>query len=172
MCEFGSYCCRAVGDDNNCCNNATAPQIRTNSLGAFPSTVRLVPTSSPAATSTPAPTSVFATAVSTGVPFQQTPTSRSQDSAEHACKKDKSATVGGAVGGVLGAIILAMAGAMFWLYQKEKRQRKLKEHYEEQFGQNWAWRRTLIVDTDSKERSELSTACDEKETMGPAAAHS
>lgn len=32
-----------------------------------------------------------------------------------------------------------------WMYKRERRQRRLKEHYEEQFGQNFAYRRTVVV---------------------------
>jgi hypothetical protein len=32
---------------------------------------------------------------------------------------------------------------MLWMYKMEKRQRKLKEHYEEQFSQTAAYRRTI-----------------------------
>lgn len=39
-------------------------------------------------------------------------------------------------------------GLILWMYKKEKRQRKLKEHYEEQFGQNFAYRRTIVVESD------------------------
>jgi len=51
--------------------------------------------------------------------------------------------VGGAVGGTLGAAILGLLAMSLWLYKKERRQRKLKEHYEEQFGQSYALRKVL-----------------------------
>lgn len=41
--------------------------------------------------------------------------------------------------------------------KREKRQRRLKEHYEEQFGQNFAYRRTVVVErniTDDEEKME------------------
>ncbi|KAF2739084.1 hypothetical protein EJ04DRAFT_520002 [Polyplosphaeria fusca] len=175
MCEFGSYCCRAVNDDNNCCNNSTAPKVQVQNIGAFQfetSTAGLSTTSSPVSSSTLAPSTVFATAVSTGEPFQQTPTSESTAAAQQTCEKDKSAMVGGVVGSLLGATILTLVATMVWLLQKEKRQRKLKEHYEEQFGQTWAYRRTILVESDSRERVEISSPDDEKQRMGPAAAHS
>jgi hypothetical protein len=154
MCDYGSYCCRAVDDHNNCCNNATAPKVTTSFLGAFQfetSTAGLSSTTSLSATATStsvAPTSVAATAVSTGEPFSQstaTPLPRPDD----ICKKDKSAEVGGAVGGTLSAVILGLMGMMWWMHKKERRQRRLKEHYEAQFGQNWAYRRTIVVESDS-----------------------
>jgi hypothetical protein len=51
--------------------------------------------------------------------------------------------VGGAVGGTLGATILGLLAVLVWLYKKEKRQRKLKEHYEEQFEQSYALKKVL-----------------------------
>jgi len=44
------------------------------------------------------------------------------------------ATVGGAIGCTLGAALVGMIALVLWLYRKEKRQRKLKEHYEAQFS--------------------------------------
>ncbi|KAF2121496.1 hypothetical protein BDV96DRAFT_640886 [Lophiotrema nucula] len=168
MCDYGTYCCRAVNDHNNCCNNATAPIIKTNFLGAFQfetSTAGVASTSAPTSTPTSASAAtetVFGTAITSGVPFQATSTSAPRPNA--VCSKDKSAVVGGAVGGVLGAVIIALLGAMWWLYKRENRQRKLKEHYEEQFGQTWAYRRTVLVESDSREvRSELSIPIDEKQ---------
>lgn len=51
--------------------------------------------------------------------------------------------VGGAVGGTLGAAVVGLLALILWLYKKERRQRKLKEHYEEQFGQSYALRKVL-----------------------------
>lgn len=51
--------------------------------------------------------------------------------------------VGGTIGGLFGAMIVSLMGALFWMYKREKRQRKLKEHYEEQFSQTAAYRRTI-----------------------------
>ncbi|KAF2659192.1 hypothetical protein K491DRAFT_712957 [Lophiostoma macrostomum CBS 122681] len=142
MCDYGSYCCRAVGDHNNCCSNATAPKITTTFLGAF----QVATSTATSATTSQDPTSVVATAVSTGQPF----TSTSLPSTASTCPKDKSAQVGGAVGGVLSAAILGLLGVIFWMHRREKHQRKMKEHYEEQFGQNFAYRRTIIVESDSR----------------------
>lgn len=151
MCDYGSYCCRAAGDHNNCCSNATAPKITTTFLGA------LQLATSTAATPSREPSTVVATAVSTGQPF----TSTSLPSPASTCPKDKSAQVGGAVGGVLSVAILGLLGVIFWMHRREKHQRKLKEHYEEQFGQNFAYRRTVFVESSS--RLDLpSTSGDEK----------
>jgi hypothetical protein len=94
---------------------------------------------------------VVATAISTGSPFDTTSTPIPND-----CKKEKhrTAVVGGTVGGILGAIIVGLFGAMLWMHKMEKRQRKLKEHYEEQFSQTAAYRRR-IASTASLMGSEL-----------------
>jgi hypothetical protein len=81
-----------------------------------------------------------ATAIFTGSPFDATASSGSDD-----CKKERQqiAIVGGTIGGLFGAIIVALTGALFWMYKKEKRQRKLKEHYQDQISQTAAYRRTI-----------------------------
>jgi predicted histidine transporter YuiF (NhaC family) len=53
------------------------------------------------------------------------------------------------------AIIVGLVGAMLWMYKKEKRQRKLKEHYEEQFAQTTAYRRTIASSAVSLMGSEM-----------------
>ncbi|KAF2009898.1 hypothetical protein BU24DRAFT_496728 [Aaosphaeria arxii CBS 175.79] len=170
-CDFGKYCCREVGDSRNCCNNATAPQIETNFIGAFQfptstagipssSSISLATTTSAKLSATPTPdatrtSEIVGEAVSTGTPFaQESTTSQPQTT----CKPDKSAVVGGAVGGILGAALLGMMGVIMWMHRKEKRQRRLKEHYEEQFGQNFAYKRTVVVDTESSELLQLPTS--------------
>jgi hypothetical protein len=89
---------------------------------------------------TPEPTQVVATAVSTGTPFDATAAPSSD-----VCKKERhqTAVVGGTIGGLFGAIIVVLSSGLLWIYKKEKRQRKLKEHYEEQFAQTTAYRRTI-----------------------------
>jgi hypothetical protein len=96
-------------------------------------------------TATPAPTTsssanIVATAISTGSPFDATATPITND-----CQKEKrqTAIVGGTIGGIFGAITVGLLGAMLWMYKMEKRQRKLKEHYEEQFSQTAAYRRRI-----------------------------
>ena len=80
------------------------------------------------------------TAVSTGTPFDAT-VAPGQDVCEK--EKRKTAIVGGTVGGLFGAIILGLVGTILLMYKKERRQRKLKEHYEEQFSQTNAYRKAL-----------------------------
>lgn len=130
MCDYGKYCCRAINDQRSCCNNATAPTVTTTFVGALQAL----------ATSSSEPTSAVGTAVSTGTPFNANATS-TQD----VCQKEKrkTAIVGGTVGGLFGAIILGLVGTILFMYRKEKRQRKLKEHYEEQFSQTNAYRKAL-----------------------------
>ncbi|KAF2645334.1 hypothetical protein P280DRAFT_388904 [Massarina eburnea CBS 473.64] len=133
MCDYGSYCCREAGDRTSCCNNSTAPKISTNSTNTLiAATVSAIPTQTSSE-----PTQVFGTAVSTGTPFTM------GLSTAELCRDEKQKTasvVGGAVGGIMGAAIIGLLGAMFWVSKKEKRQRKLKEHYEEQFEQSWKYR--------------------------------
>jgi hypothetical protein len=92
----------------------------------------------PSATSVP--TQVVASAVSTGPPFAATAAPASD-----VCKKERhqTAVVGGTIGGLFGAIIIGLLGALFWIYKQEKRQRKLKEHYEEQFVQTTNYRQKI-----------------------------
>lgn len=57
--------------------------------------------------------------------------------------------MGGAVGGILGAVVVALMGLVYWMSKREQRQRKLKEHYEEQFAQTWAYRKAMAASTTS-----------------------
>jgi hypothetical protein len=173
MCDYGSYCCRAVGDHNNCCNNATAPHITTTFLGAFQfptataglsynSSIATTATATPTPTPTNAPSSIRPTAISTAEAFPlSSPTSTALP--QPTCPKDNIAVVGGAIGGILGAAILALIGLILWMHKKEKHQRKLKEHYEEQFGQNFAYRRTVVVESDGVELLDSRGSRDDKE---------
>ncbi|KAF2032721.1 hypothetical protein EK21DRAFT_109787 [Setomelanomma holmii] len=134
QCDYGKYCCRAINDRQSCCNNATAPKVITSTVGAFQLQL---------ATATQAsisPTQAVATAISTGSPFDATGSTGSKD-----CKKERhqTAVVGGTIGGLFGAVIVGLMGALYWTYKQEKRQKKLKEHYEEQFSQTAAYRRTI-----------------------------
>ncbi len=67
------------------------------------------------------------------------------------CKneKQKTAVVGGALGGILGTAVVALVGLVYWMSKREQRQRKLKEHYEEQFSQTWAYRKAMAASTTS-----------------------
>jgi hypothetical protein len=77
--------------------------------------------------------------VSTGSPFEATSAPISD------CTKEKhqTAVVGGTIGGIFSVIIVGLVGIISWMYKKERRQRRLKEHYEEQFSQTAAYRRTI-----------------------------
>lgn len=134
MCDYGKFCCRAINDQRSCCNNDTAPSVTTTFIGAL----QALATTSASATSDP--TRVFGTAVSTGLPFDVT-AAPDQD----VCRKEKQKTaiIGGTVGGVSAAIILGLVVAILVMHKKEKRQRRLKEHYEEQFSQTNAYRKAL-----------------------------
>ncbi|KAF1362937.1 hypothetical protein EJ07DRAFT_105468 [Lizonia empirigonia] len=140
-CDFGTYCCRAINDRRNCCNNSTAPRITTTSIGAFQlQTAAAMPSSTStsacsAATATNPPSNLGATLV----PDQDV------------CKseKHKTAVVGGLLGGILGPAMVALVGLVFWISKREQRQRKLKEHYEEQFAQTWSYRKAMAASTTS-----------------------
>lgn len=70
---------------------------------------------------------------------------------ENVCKneKHKTAVVGGAIGGILGTAVIGLMGLVYWMSKREQRQRKLKEHYEEQFAQTWAYRKAMAASTTS-----------------------
>ena len=40
-------------------------------------------------------------------------------------------------------LIAGLSATVYWMYKREKRQRKQKEHYEEQFSQTNAYRKAL-----------------------------
>ncbi|KAL5387201.1 hypothetical protein DPSP01_003812 [Paraphaeosphaeria sporulosa] len=165
ICDFGSYCCRAAGDLRSCCNNATAPQIKTNFIGAFQfetstdgasSTGRSISTASstrPSATSSAStsPTEILAAAASSTNTFPTASTQADLCAAE----KRRTNVIGGTLAGFFCVAIISLLAAIFFLFQKEKKQRKLKEHYEEQFATT-SWRaygsgmpsRTTVVEGD------------------------
>lgn len=136
-CDFGTYCCRAINDRRNCCNNSTAQRITATSIGALQlQTAAAMPSSTStsacsAATATNPPSNLGATLV----PDQDV------------CKgeKHKTAVVGGLLGGILGPAVVALVGLVFWISKREQRQRKLKEHYEEQFAQTWSYRKAMAA---------------------------
>ncbi|KAG9194605.1 hypothetical protein G6011_04640 [Alternaria panax] len=130
-CDSGEYCCRGADDTKSCCNNAKALQVTTT----FSATLQL---QTPTATN--APTEVVATAASTGTPLEATTTPRA-----NVCAKEKreTAIVGGTIAGVFSMLIVGLAATIYWMYKRERRQRKLKEHYEEQFSQTNAYRKAL-----------------------------
>ena len=149
QCDYGVYCCRVAGDRQSCCDDVAAPKVILSSIGAL---------QLPTPTTNPTQNQVFATAVSTGTPFDATASAIVND-----CSKEKhqTAVVGGTIGGLFGAIIVGLLGAMWWMYKREKRQRKLKEHYEEQFSQTAAYRRTIA--------SNISLIASEMDDMKPKA---
>ncbi|KAF1939047.1 hypothetical protein EJ02DRAFT_353120 [Clathrospora elynae] len=127
-CDYGRYCCRALNDRRSCCKNSTAPQINSS----FKAILQLQ-------TST-------TTAVSTGKPLNATAT-RNPD----VCKKERqdTAIVGGTIGAIFGAIIMGLAATILCMHKRERRQRRLKEHYEEQFSQTNAYRKALASSASS-----------------------
>lgn len=135
-CDYGRYCCRAVNDRRSCCGNTTAPKVTATSVGAL----LFQTTSATPSSATNVPTQVVATAVSTGTPVDVTAIPSAD---ECASEKRKTAIVGGTIGGLFSAIIVGLAGTIFWMYKRERRQRRLKEHYEEQFLQTNAYRKAL-----------------------------
>jgi hypothetical protein len=140
-CDFGTYCCRAINDRRNCCNNSTAPRVTTTSIGTFQfqTATAVSSSSSTAASST-------ATATNSSSDLGATLTSN-----EDVCKSEKHKTVvvSGTVGGILGAAVVGLLGVVYWMSKREQRQRKLKEHYEEQFAQTWAYRKAMAASTTS-----------------------
>ncbi|KAH3946863.1 hypothetical protein HBI56_061750 [Parastagonospora nodorum] len=141
QCDSGTYCCRAPNDKRSCCDSSSAPKVTISSLGSLQLPVATA-TPVPSSTSSPSssPKNVAATAVSTGSTFLAT-SAASPDT----CTKERhqTAVVGGTIGGLFGTIIVALACLAFWLHKSEARQRRLKNHYEEQFVQTAAYRRTL-----------------------------
>lgn len=135
-CDFGTYCCRAINDRRNCCNNSTAPRVTTTSIGGFQLQIATAVSSS----------SSTATAANSSSNLEATLTSD-----EDVCKseKHKTAVVGGIIGGILGAAVVGLLGVVYWMSKREQRQRKLKEHYEEQFAQTWAYRKAMAASTTS-----------------------
>ncbi|KAF5845014.1 hypothetical protein GGP41_001105 [Bipolaris sorokiniana] len=138
-----SGCC-ASGDiclsNGLCCNNPTAPRVKS----PLSATLQI-----PAPASTPA----------TNSPDQE-PASSSPISIPPAtsnCHKEKTHTaiVGAILGGLLGGIILGLVITVRWMYKRERRQRRLKEHYETQMSKTNAYRKAL-EETVSSARPSLS----------------
>ncbi|UPX18853.1 uncharacterized protein EKO05_0009138 [Ascochyta rabiei] len=140
-CDFGTYCCRAINDRRNCCSNSTAPRITTGAIGALQ-----LQTATTASSSTSIVASSTATATSSPSDLRETLKSN-----EDICKteKHKTVVVSSALGGILGAAIAVLIGVVFWMSKREQRQRRLKEHYEEQFSQTWAYRKAMAASTTS-----------------------
>ncbi|KAF2750501.1 hypothetical protein M011DRAFT_456368 [Sporormia fimetaria CBS 119925] len=160
-CGVGVYCCRASTSTTNCCANASSPKFRPTALGAvvLPSPLASLPIPSPSST----PSSELPASSST-----PSPTSAPQSSAKEiaSCPTPKQlniAVLGGAIGSALGSIILALSGVLYLVWKRERRWKRLKEHYEEQFGMNWAYRRTVVVEKAGDEKRRDS---EEVESVG------
>ncbi|KAF2451650.1 hypothetical protein P171DRAFT_468159 [Karstenula rhodostoma CBS 690.94] len=165
MCDYGSYCCRAADDHNSCCNNATAPQIKTKFIGAFQ-----FQTSTTGASSTHSPTSTASSSRSSATSSSSVPatevrvaaasstnTAPTASSQPVLCEAEKRRAniIGGTLAGFFSVAVISLLAAILFLFQKEKKQRKLKEHYEEQFATTWRAygsgmpSRTTVVEGDS-----------------------
>ncbi|KAF3039504.1 hypothetical protein E8E12_004041 [Didymella heteroderae] len=141
-CDFGTYCCRAINDRRNCCNNATAPRFTTSSIGALRLQVSTTVSSPGSSTS-----SAAATATGSSSNLEEATLASNAD----VCKSErhKTAIVGGVLGGIFGPAVVGLLGLAYWMWKREQRQRKLKEHYEEQFAQTWAYRKAMAASTTS-----------------------
>ncbi|KAF1964621.1 hypothetical protein BU23DRAFT_53645 [Bimuria novae-zelandiae CBS 107.79] len=125
---------------DNFCNNTTAQKIKTKLLGAFQfeiSTAGITSTAtstSMTSSSTAAASSSFTSMHSQALAATAPSNTASTEPALCAAEKRQIAVVEGTLAGISSVAILSLLAAVFYLYQKEKKQRKLKEHYEEQFA--------------------------------------
>ncbi|KAF2993274.1 hypothetical protein E8E13_001742 [Curvularia kusanoi] len=165
-CDFGTYCCRAINDNRSCCNNSTAPSFTSSTLGGYDFKAAAVDSSSPTVVTT---TAIASSPSATGSPpnagAKLIPNADVCESEKH-----KTLVVGGTIGGVLGAAVVGLLGLVFWMAKREQRQRKLKEHYEEQFAQTWAYRKHMAASTTSvkTESHEMKTPDHHEEFMNKA----
>lgn len=134
-CNYGTYCCRAAGDRRSCCDNASVPKITTNSIG----TLGLQ------ANTTTATDFNITEAVQLNAPSMRAPLEDDAPPILNSCEKErrKLAVVSGIIGGILGTALLVSVGVTYWMYTRERRQRRLKQHYEKQFSQTNAYRKAL-----------------------------
>ena len=147
-CDYGSYCCREADDRDSCCDDPDAPKITTNTIGTLqpvipsppPSASNATAISSPTPTPTPTPSSSSSERLEAAMSMSSVPlvtsTMTAKPNLSTLCSAEKRKTgniVGGAVGGIMGAAMLGLLVFVLWMHRKEKRQRVLKEHYEEQF---------------------------------------
>ncbi|KAK3202615.1 hypothetical protein GRF29_154g160871 [Pseudopithomyces chartarum] len=138
-CDFGSYCCRAADDKKSCCNNASVLKITTKSLGTLMlNSSTATNTSTTTSTSTSSSSTSAPTSSPTQLPITTTPSTTPSEPTSCAAEKRHTAIVGGTLSGIFSSIIVALLAAIYFLVQREKKQRKLKEHYEEQFATS-AW---------------------------------
>jgi hypothetical protein len=134
-CDSGEYCCRAANSTKSCCNDPTAPQVTTPLSATLQiPTAASNPASTPASTPSNSPSQ--ASASTSPIPAS---------SAISTCEEEKSHTaiVGATLGGLLGGIILGLVVAVRWMYKRERRQRRLKEHYETQMSKTNVYRKAL-----------------------------
>ncbi|KAG9197953.1 hypothetical protein G6514_000672 [Epicoccum nigrum] len=151
-CDFGTYCCRAINDNSSCCNNSTAPTFKSSTLGSwdFKAAAIAAVGSSDVSSDDSSTISTPATSSSTAAPSpEETQATLITNADVCESEKQKTVIVGGALGGILGAVIVGLLGVIFWMAKREQRQRRLKEHYEEQFAQTWAYRKHIAASTAS-----------------------
>jgi hypothetical protein len=157
-CDFGTYCCRAINDKSSCCNNSTAPTFKSSTLGSWDFKAAAIAAvgssivSSDDSSSISTPSASSSTASPSPKETQATLITNA-DVCES--EKQKTVIVGGVLGGILGAVVIGLLGVIFWMAKREQRQRKLKEHYEEQFAQTWAYRKHIAASTASVKDEKL-----------------
>lgn len=95
--------------------------------------------------SSPGSTVSSATATATGSPSDLKEATLTSNADVCRSEKHKTVVVGGVLGGILGSTVVGLLGLTYWMWKREQRQRKLKEHYEEQFAQTWAYRKAMAT---------------------------
>lgn len=130
---MGEYCCRAAGSTKSCCNNAVAPRIQ----GPLHATLQspLVPISKDNVVSAPQ------TPLATPSPA----TSMNQAAAASTCAEDQArwTIIAATLGALLAGITVSFIITTVWLHKRERRQRRLKEHYETQMSKTNVYRKAL-----------------------------
>ncbi|KAJ4351517.1 uncharacterized protein N0V89_006860 [Didymosphaeria variabile] len=138
-------CTDPTGKDPSCPKMCPdTPQIKTKFVGAFQfetSTSTESSTSSPASTTSSRPSSTSASPTTSQIGVVAAATSSvsslptaSNESSTCAADKHQLKVVGGTLAAFFCAAIAGLLAATFFLFKKEKKQRKLKEHYEAQFA--------------------------------------
>lgn len=153
-CDYESYCCGLATDKGSCCSKLAARKFTATPPGAFqfPTPTSIV---SMTATASSAP-NTFPTAATVTAETR----SPAMSTLEPICAKDKSLLVGVAVGGTLGLALVGLLAVLLWMYKRERRQRRLKEHYEAQFSTFntcWALRKKLAACSTADGSSDVST---------------
>lgn len=152
-CDSGEYCCRAANSTKSCCNDPTASRV-TTPLSATLQTSSLVPAATNSQDQQSSSHSSAPTALANPACDQQ---------------NNQTAIVGGTLGGILGGIIIGLALTVRWMYQRERRQRRLKKHYEAQMSKTNAYRKALETSAGSA-RPSLSVEEDDDLTKYDSAA--